>query len=337
MLKNRIANILVVDDEPELLRQIACELSAPSVKIHTAGNIDEAIALAEKSPPDVLITDLLLGENNGIEVIDRLRKAAGGRIPAVIITTAGQFSLPTFISDAGGEPLEILAKPLNIDKLKATINTKLIQQADSAKLHQRILHLRDMIRDVGLDREKIRRQFERLHSTLKSACRAFSMQMSLQQEVIRYQCELIELENDDEIFRSLFQSFAHWSGTIFGIALGRPENDQLKMLGRFGIPRPDSLAFCQKLVGPIVDLVLVKPECCIIDVGAQMDIFDEKIRRFLPGITAMAIPLMPCDDELVAMAVLYRKGEQPFSEDDLSLANSIMYPTALALNRNSQQ
>ena len=46
------------------------------------------------------------------------------------------------------------------------------------------------------------------------------------------------------------------------------------------------------------------------------------------------MPLIPAPGEMIGLAVLYRKGEQPFTEQDLGLAEMISLPTATAVRRN---
>ena len=57
-------------------------------------------------------------------------------------------------------------------------------------------------------------------------------------------------------------------------------------------------------------------------------------RRYLPGVSALTIPLMPTPGELIGVVLLYRKGEQPFTDSDVALAELIAAPTSLAVRRN---
>jgi GAF domain-containing protein len=58
------------------------------------------------------------------------------------------------------------------------------------------------------------------------------------------------------------------------------------------------------------------------------------VTRYLPGVTILAIPLIPAPGELIGMVMLYRKGEQPFDQADIDLAAGLAHPTALAVRRN---
>ena len=117
------------------------------------------------------------------------------------------------------------------------------------------------------------------------------------------------------------------------MALVCDEAAHLNIIGRFGVPKPDELAFCQRLTGPLVDLLLANPKSTILDAGERAELFDPAIARRLPGLTILAVPLVPTPGELIGLAVLYRKGEQPFTDADLGLAEMIALPTATAVRR----
>jgi len=156
----------------------------------------------------------------------------------------------------------------------------------------------------------------------------------MQQTVINYQNSMIAARNDDEVFAALFRAFASRTGPLFGVALVCDENAKLNVIGRFGVPRPDELGFCQKLIPPIVDKVLVTPRCMVFDAWDEADLFDPAIRRRLCGVSILVVPLIPAPGELIGMGVLYRKGEQPFVEQDIALADMIALATATAVRRN---
>ena len=71
----RPAQLLVVDDDETLLRLIAVSLQRAGFVVHTAANGVEAIAVASRESIDLLITDILMPEMEGIELIGRLRQS----------------------------------------------------------------------------------------------------------------------------------------------------------------------------------------------------------------------------------------------------------------------
>ena len=84
----------------------------------------------------------------------------------------------------------------------------------------------------------------------------------------------------------------------------------------------------------MVEMALAEPKTMLVDAGDQADRFDPSIQKFLPGVTVLSIPLIPAEGEMIGVVVLYRKGEQPFIDADVTLAEMIAPATAAAVRRN---
>ena len=65
--------VLVVDDEPQILRALAINLRARRYEVFTAETGTEALSVAAAHPPDLVILDLGLPDMDGVEVIRGLR------------------------------------------------------------------------------------------------------------------------------------------------------------------------------------------------------------------------------------------------------------------------
>lgn len=331
MTTSRTARILVVDDEPELRCLVSDILGGLDVAVTTAGSGKEAIEIARNQTPDLLITDLRLGDCNGLDVIDDLRKFAG-EVPAVIITGYGD---PESLAEASRRrPFELMTKPLDAARLCQTVRGALNHRGRIDRLSRRNRRLRTIARDINRDRQLIRGQLESTCADLTCAYRNLSSQLSIQQAVINYQNSIIAARNDDEVFSTMFRAFATRTGPLHAVAMVCDENARLNIIGRFGVPKPDELGFCQKLAGPVVDRILQTPRCLVVDAWDEVELFDPAIHRRLCGVSVLAIPLIPAPGELIGMGVLYRKGEQPFTHQDLSLAETIARASALAVRRN---
>src|SRR5207248_830751 len=68
-----VKKILIADDEPDILEIIQFNLQTEGYDIITAKNGDEAIELAKKFLPDLIILDIMMPGKNGIEVCNILR------------------------------------------------------------------------------------------------------------------------------------------------------------------------------------------------------------------------------------------------------------------------
>ena len=327
---SRTANVLVVDDEPAVRDLLVDALQADNLSVSAAATGREALDLSSRRPPDLVIADLRLSDGSGLDVIDELRKTSGD-LPAVVITGFGDTK--TLTEASRRRPIELMTKPLDMERLLRTVREGLKRHARDDRLRLRTRRLRRIAREINQDRKNIQGQLETTCEDLTTAYRTLSGQMSLQQTVIAYQNAMIAARTDDEVFTALFRVFALRSGPLFGVALVCDENAELGVIGRFGVPRPDGLSFCEKLAWPIVDRLLEDPKCLLLDVWDNAELFDESIRKRLVGTTMLAVPLIPDANELIGISVLYRKGEQPFTDLDISLAEMISYPTATAVRR----
>lgn len=88
MVKTADAQILVVDDEPDILSVLVYHLSREGYRVTTAVNGQGALTSAEAEQPDLIILDLMLPGMDGYEVLQRLRGAESTSSMPVILLTA---------------------------------------------------------------------------------------------------------------------------------------------------------------------------------------------------------------------------------------------------------
>jgi DNA-binding response OmpR family regulator len=322
--------VLIVDDEPALRALLADALETGHYDLMIASSGREAIHLAADKSPDLIVTDLCLADCTGLDVIDRLRQTQPN-IPAVLIT--GQAGSAQRIR-ASRRGVDVLDKPLNLDRLRATIDLGLTRCARDGQLRRRVDRLRQVARTINAQRKNLQSQLDSTCNQLTRGYRQLNRQMSTQKAMLAYQQELIAARNDDDVFRALFSAFVGQSGPVFGVAMVCDADAELQLAGRFGVPRPDGQPFCLSLVRPVIEDVLVDPKVRHFDATDCVDRFDERIRRYMVGLSVLAVPLLPNPGQLIGLVVLYRKGEQPFTPDDIALAERIAKPTAIAVQKN---
>ena len=76
--------ILLVDDEPDILEIISYSLESAGYKVYKANNGLEAIKIAKKIIPDLIIMDLMMPHMNGIDACEEIRKS--NNLKDVVIT-----------------------------------------------------------------------------------------------------------------------------------------------------------------------------------------------------------------------------------------------------------
>lgn len=168
---------------------------------------------------------------------------------------------------------------------------------------------------------------------LTKTCRNLQNRLDRQEAVLDYQKHLLARSDDHEVFSRFFRLFAERTGSLFGVAMLSDENAELKLVGRFGVPIPDGVNFCQSIAEAMVPDMLERPEVMVLDAFDNIHKFPTSLHRFLVGVSVLVVPLMVAEGQLIGVVVLYRKGEQPFTNDDIALARIMGPPTAAAVQR----
>ena len=110
------AKILIVDDEPYLVRLMEYALKAEGHEIITAGTGTDAIKKAETEKPDLLILDVMLPDLNGIEVAQYLRaKPEFVHLPIIMLSALAQVTDKIEGLKAGAD--EYLTKPVDLREM----------------------------------------------------------------------------------------------------------------------------------------------------------------------------------------------------------------------------
>jgi two-component system alkaline phosphatase synthesis response regulator PhoP len=116
--------ILIVDDEIDILDFIAYNLSKEGYEVITAKNGNEAIDLARKHHPELILMDIMMPEKTGIEACEQIRKIPELKSTLIAFLTAlddEQSELKGF--EAGGD--EYIAKPIKPKLLLSRVNALL--------------------------------------------------------------------------------------------------------------------------------------------------------------------------------------------------------------------
>ncbi len=116
------ATILVVDDEPEILRALRAGLAAQGYEVETADTGTGALRAASTRAPDLVILDVMLpGEVGGLEVCRRLREWTA--VPILMLSALGQERQKVAALDLGAD--DYLTKPFGMDELTARVRAAL--------------------------------------------------------------------------------------------------------------------------------------------------------------------------------------------------------------------
>ncbi|WP_295557264.1 response regulator [uncultured Hyphomicrobium sp.] len=122
------ARILVVDDEPQILRFLKPSLAAAGYEVIAATNGKEALAAAATRSPDAILLDLGLPDMDGKDVIRELR--TWSKTPILVLSARDQESEKIAALDLGAD--DYVNKPFGIGELTARLRTALRHAAQQA-------------------------------------------------------------------------------------------------------------------------------------------------------------------------------------------------------------
>lgn len=122
--------ILVVDDEPDILEFVSYNLSKEGFDVETADNGEEAIKIAQKLVPDLILLDVMMPEMDGIETCVQLRKIESLSNTTIVFLSARAEDYSQIAGlDAGAD--DYITKPIRPRLLLAKINAILRRTEDT--------------------------------------------------------------------------------------------------------------------------------------------------------------------------------------------------------------
>jgi two-component system, OmpR family, KDP operon response regulator KdpE len=141
-----MTRVLVVDDEPQIVRALRINLRVRHYEVTTAASGAQALAEAARHPPDVVILDLGLPDLDGVEVIAGLR----GWTTAPIIVLSGRADAVDKVEalDAGAD--DYVTKPFAMDELLARIRA--VSRRVTADGEQPVVRIGDLVIDLAAKR-----------------------------------------------------------------------------------------------------------------------------------------------------------------------------------------
>jgi two-component system KDP operon response regulator KdpE len=141
-----VTTILVIDDEPQIVRALRINLRVRQYEVLAGNSAAEALELAAKQPPDLVILDLGLPDMDGVEVIHGLR----GWTDAPIIVLSGRADSTTKVAalDAGAD--DYITKPFGMDELLARMRA--VSRRSTAEADAPQVRLGDLVVDLAARR-----------------------------------------------------------------------------------------------------------------------------------------------------------------------------------------
>jgi two-component system, OmpR family, KDP operon response regulator KdpE len=114
-------HILVVDDEPQITRVLRTTLNAQGYEIRVANDGETALEILKDFTPDLVITDLVMPNVNGIELCRQLRKTS--HVPILVLSVRGEERSKIQALDCGAD--DYITKPFSTGELLARVRAAL--------------------------------------------------------------------------------------------------------------------------------------------------------------------------------------------------------------------
>jgi two-component system, OmpR family, KDP operon response regulator KdpE len=141
-----LTRVLVVDDEPQILRALRINLRARRYEVTTAANGTQALEEAAAHPPDLVILDLGLPDMDGVDVIGGLRGWTS--VPIIVLSGRADSTDKVEALDAGAD--DYVTKPFGMDELLARMRAA-ARRTPAAEAPPRV-RLGDLLIDLAAKR-----------------------------------------------------------------------------------------------------------------------------------------------------------------------------------------
>jgi two-component system KDP operon response regulator KdpE len=150
------ARVLVVDDEPQILRALQTSLRGAGYEVETADTAEHALAAAAMRPPDAVILDLVLPDGTGTDVVRDLRTWSSA--PVIVLSAVEDEREKVAALDAGAD--DYVTKPVGIDELIARLRAVLRRAVPSG---EPVLTIGEL--ELDLEKRELRAAGKPVHLT----------------------------------------------------------------------------------------------------------------------------------------------------------------------------
>jgi two-component system, OmpR family, KDP operon response regulator KdpE len=152
-----VSRVLVVDDEPQILRALGINLRARGYEVDLAPDGERALDAAARHHPDVVVLDLGLPGIDGVDVIRGLR--GWSQVPIVVLSVRDAEGDKVAALDAGAD--DYVTKPFGMDELLARLRAALRRTIPSEE--EALVETADFTIDLAA--KKVRRDGEEVRLT----------------------------------------------------------------------------------------------------------------------------------------------------------------------------
>ena len=151
------ARVLVVDDEPQILRGLRVVLRGAGYDVATAQTKAEALDAVSVRPPDAMLLDLVLPDGSGVDVCQEVRRWSA--LPIIVLSAVGDEREKVRALDVGAD--DYITKPFGTEELLARLRA--VIRRSSETLGEPAVGVGDL--EIDLADRRVRRAGEEIHLT----------------------------------------------------------------------------------------------------------------------------------------------------------------------------
>lgn len=141
-----LARILVVDDEPIIRETLAEMLAIEGREVVTAASGEEALALLQKEPFDLILLDLIMPGLGGLQVMEKARRIAPGTI-IIMLTAHGTLSSAIQAMRHGAH--DYVLKPASAPKIMASVEEGLRRRQEALRKQELVHQMERAVRELS--------------------------------------------------------------------------------------------------------------------------------------------------------------------------------------------
>jgi two-component system phosphate regulon response regulator PhoB len=161
--------VLIVDDDPDILRLVSYNIAQAGFEAITASTGRKALEMVQKNPPDLIILDVMLPDVDGMEVCRTLRhQSPSRRIPIIMLTARGDEIDRVVGFELGAD--DYVAKPFSPRELVLRVKSILRRSGGDRP---------DILRAGGIDIYPDRRQCIAAGTTVNLTAKEFDLLFEL--------------------------------------------------------------------------------------------------------------------------------------------------------------
>lgn len=186
---NSLANILIVDDEPNNLRVLSTILTEGGYQARSVLNGPMALRAAQSSPPDLILLDIMMPQMDGYQVCEHLKNDPSTKdIPVIFLSAKDQAADKVKAFAVGA--VDYISKPFQIEEVMARVEHHLRLCKLQQQLAQQNCLLQEEIRQRQVAEEALKQQNSLLQKEIKERQKAEAALEKSNQDLMRSNAEL---------------------------------------------------------------------------------------------------------------------------------------------------